>query len=226
MADKSVDMAATLMFGLNATTFKAEGSDDDALLDFAHILDANGDMACEDAGTNARNEYQCVAGYCGTDIKTDLSTILTTFGEVADTKAITEVRIDFSQTLQPKVTITGHNHTANAHAALTDADVSGDVPASTGGVGVPDIWANSNNDATPVSASMRFSLTHTDRNGKANGHWVGDNSAFRCDAEATYLGVPALTTTDWKLDSAKTSDANSDMDGYTVRMHKWYTRNA
>lgn len=225
MTDKAVTMQATLMFGLGAT-FHAQSSSDNALKDYAQVLDANGDAGggCESGAMNSRNEYSCVAQYCGSTIRTALGTLLTTFGEVADSKAVDEITIVFKQDAQPEVTINGHNHTDNAHAALANADVSALIPDE-GGVGVPDFVANSNTDATPTSLTFRISLTHVDKQDADNKHWVGENQNFRVDVTAEYLGVPVLTLGSWVKDSDTTNDANTDFDTYSISAHQFIVRN-
>jgi len=226
MADKSVDMQATDQFAMSAN-FEEQSSTNNDLQDYATVQDADGDVAggCEDAGSNKRNEYTSVYGYCGTDIVTDFGTFLTTFGEVQDSKAVTEIQVVFRLDAYPEVTVTGHNHDNNAHTALDDADLSGVIPASTGGIGCPDIWANADGDSDPTNVTVRFSLEHVDANDSDNEHWVGANKNFRVDVTAEYIGTPSLTTTNWKVDSSQATDSNSEFDGTTVAAHRFYARN-
>jgi len=226
MADKSVDMQATDLFSLGAN-FDAQSSSDSDMQDFASVADANGDVGggCESAGENDRNEYSCPYGYCGSDIVTDLGTVLTTFGEVVDSKALTELTVNFRLDAYPELTLTGHQHDNNAHTALDNADVSSVIPASTGGVGCPDIWTNADTDSSPISVTVRFSLEHVDRNDADNQHWVGANKNFRVDVTAEYIGTPSLTTTGWKVDSVVSNDSNAEMDTTVYTAHKFFARN-
>ena len=225
MADKSVAMQATDLFSLHAN-FKEQSSSDNDAADFAQVPDANGDVAggCESAAFNNRNEYSMTANYCGTDIVSDFGTFLTTFGEVQNSKAIEEIVVEFSNDAYPAVTVRGHNHDSNAHSSLQDADVSSVIPASTGGVGCPDIWTDAGTDSSPIGVTVTFGLEHVDVNGEDGEHWVGDNKNFRADVTARYVGSPTLTTTGWKVDSQESSDSNDEFDTFTITAHKYFAR--
>ena len=226
MTDKTVAMQASDLFTVHAN-FKEQDSSSNTLLDFASVSDANGDVGggCETAGSNSRVEYTNRFQYCGTAIVSDAGTLLSTFGAVSNSIAITEISVTFRQDAYPELAITGHQHTANAHAAgLPTFDVSGVIPGSTGGEGCPDIWSNADTDSTPISVTVRFSLTHTDVNDANNAHWVGTNSNARTDVTAEYLGAPSLTTTTWKIDSSNATDSNTAFDGLSIAAHKFFTR--
>ena len=226
MTDKTVAMQASDLFAAHAN-FKEQSSSDDDLQDYSQVADANGDVGggCEDDGSNKRNEYSNQFGYCGTDIVSDAGTLLTTFGEVADSKVITQIVISFTQTEQPTLAITGHNHDNNPHAAQENFDVSSIIPGSTGGIGVPAIFADGGSDSTPISATLTIALEHVDANDADNEHWVGNNRNCRVDAVIEYTGVPTLTTTGWKVDSEVSGDSNSEFDTFAITAHKYFTRN-
>jgi len=226
MADKVVDMQATKLFSEHAN-FHAQSSSDNDLQDYAVVPDADGDVAggCEDAGSNKRNEYTGTTQYCGTDIVSDAGVLFTTFGEVANSKAVDDITVTFRLDQYPEMTINGHNHDTNAHEALDDADVSSVIPGSTGGVGCPDIWSNAAANADPISVTVRFTLEHVDQNDADNEHFVGANKNFKAEVTAEYVGVPTLTTTGWKIDSENTADSNGEFDSYTITAHKFFARN-
>lgn len=226
MADKAPGgIEASVLFGSGAN-FHAESSSSNVVDTSVQAIGAKGDVECETGGLNTTTEYNNVLTYCNSspDIATDLSTLLTTFGAVADSKAVTELSIDFTAGEYAKVTISGHNHAENAHSTVANADVSAAVPASAG-FGVPNIMANSNADASPVSASLRFSCNHVDREGADGNHWAGTSLTFRCDMTAEYIGVPVLTTTDWIVDNVESTDANGEFDGYRISAHRFFDAN-
>ena len=225
--DKVVAMQASKLFGEHAN-FKAQRSSDSDLSEYAHVQDADGDTAggCTSDAMDDRNEYSGTTQYCGTDIVSDAGTLLTSFGLLAGAKVPTEISFTFSRDNMPEMTIVGHNHDDNAHAAspaMRAADVSSVIPGSTGGVGVPAILENSDTDADPVSATVRFSLEHVDENGATNQHFVGNNKNFRCDITITYLGTPTLTTTGWIVPSLETADDNNTMDAYTISAYRFFS---
>lgn len=226
MTDKAVDMQASDLLALGAN-FKEQGSSDDDREDFAQVADADGDVAggCNTSAENKRNEYSNDFGYCGTDIVSDLGTMLTAFGEVVDSKAVTELTITFSQERQPELSFVMHNHDDNAHAALDNFDLSDAIPASTGGVGCPDIWSNADTDSSPTSVTVRMAVEHVDAQDKDNKHWVGASKNARVDVTAEYIGTPSLTTTNWSVESEVDSDSNSEFDKTTVNAFRYYARN-
>jgi len=226
MADKLVDMAASDIYAL-PSNFNAQSSTDSNLADFAVVADANGDVGggCESAAMNNRNEYSNPWGYCGTDIVSDAGTLFTTFGTVVDSKAVEEITVNFRLDAYPEGTISGHQHDDNPHETLANADVSSVIPASTGGNGVPAFFTDAGTNSSPISATVRFSLEHVDRNDADNQHWVGANKNFRADLTIEFIGQPSLTiTAGWKTDSVVSSDSNSDMDTTTYTLHKYFTR--
>lgn len=228
MTDIAIDIAPTDIFGLNASNFHAQSSSTSIKHEFASQKDSNGDVGggCESAATNETTEAQADYGYCGTDIVTDLGTMLTTFGEVVEGYAVNELTLNFSREKYPEASVSGHNHTQNPHAAMPNADVSDALPASVGGIGCPEIWANSASATSgPIQVSVKFSLEHIDEQGDDNNHWVGTSQNFRVDVTATYLGAPTLTTTGWKIDSQDSKDGVTEADKWSITAHKFYARN-
>jgi hypothetical protein len=226
MADKAVSMQASDLFALGAN-FKEQSSTSTPMADHTQVRDENGNSAggCLSGEMNNRTEYTGVYLYCGTDLKTDLGTLLTTFGQVSDSKAVTEISVNFTQDQKPEVTINGHNHDDNPHTSLTNFDVAASMPAGIGGVGVPDWWTNSDANSNPTRGNVRYSLTHTDRQGKDNQHWVGDSRDARVDASFDYIGTPTLTLTGWETDSKAAADSNSEFDTFTQNAHRFYDQN-
>lgn len=232
MTDKVVAMQASDPFALNANFTEQRSNDNDAA-DFAQVQDENGDTAggCESAAFNDRNEYTANYGYCGVDIVSDAATHWTTFGEPFGAKLPTEYRISFGVEGQPTVDVTGHQHDSNPHVnavgggILADADMSTVIPASTGGIGAPDIWVNSDGDSDPIEVEVTFSLEHVDRNGSDGQHFVGNNKEFVARVTARYTGVPTLNTTGWKVPSQNTGDDNGDFDSFVITAHQFILRN-
>ena len=111
MAAPSNTMEATNLFGLGAN-FNPQTSNADLREDAANIMDATGNIECETM-VNERTEYSNSFAYCnGTpDIKTDLATLLTKFGDVHDSKKVDTLTINFEKGQYATVDIAGHNHT-------------------------------------------------------------------------------------------------------------------
>jgi len=220
MADKVVDLGGSDLFSLGAT-FGTTRSESLTVKDLQENTDGINDSFCSSM-TNERTEYTQDANYCNAtpDIDGDLADLLAAFGQVANSKAPTELTVTFEAGKHATVSITGHNHAANAHTALRNCDASGIIPASSG-LGVPAFFADAGTNSSPIRATFRVSCDHIDEQDTADGHWVGQSTHFRVDVEAEYIGTPSLTTTDWNVDSQGSNEGNTTFDHYTIKAHKF-----
>lgn len=192
------------------------------------IQDADGNMQCVTAGLNTTTEYTCEYAYCnGTpDIATDAATLLTKFGDVHDSKKMTQLSLSFSAGEYATMSGTGHNHAEEAHTAgLADgyADVSAVIPAGAG-FGVPTLTGQTwGTNATGVSLTITFSATHTDRVDFDGNHFVGKNTLIRAELSMEFLGVPTThTATGWNTLTEGPADTNQDYDSYTYTAERWF----
>jgi len=232
MAAPSNTMEATNLFGLGAN-FNPQTSNADLREDAANIMDATGNIECETM-VNERTEYSNSFAYCnGTpDIKTDLATLLTKFGDVHDSKKVDTLTINFEKGQYATVDIAGHNHTANAHVAgLPDGYCDASAALAAGlGFGVPDYSITMGDNASPISATLTLSGNHIDREGEDGNHWQGKTTTYRAELTMTIEGVPtditaAAIETDavgWTVDSINATDGNQDFDGYVFTMHRHF----
>ena len=232
MADKSVNLGGSDLFSLGATNFSPQTSESPHQRDAANIMDAVGNVECETM-INNRTEYTNNFAYCNAvpAIGTDLGTILTTFGAVADSKLVTAVTINFTSGAYATVDITGHNHDNNAHASSDAgvANVSSAVPSGAG-FGVPDYGLTVGTDSTPISSTLSFSLNHIDEPDAAGEHLVGKNTTVRVEMSLELLGVPTSVTvaaiesdlTGWTVDTNGGADGNQQLDTFNITAHRHY----
>jgi hypothetical protein len=227
MADAAVGLNATDLFALGGN-FSAQNSSTMTMLDRAMMLDANGNQQCETM-INQRDEVTVSYAYCNAvpDIKTDLATFLTKFGDVQGGYLITGLTINFAAGEYATVDITGHQHNANAHAAgvaIGYSDVSASVPANAG-YGVPTMTGVTlGANATPISTSITLSMNHIDVINATGAHFVGKNLTPTAEISVQYQGVPttAQPFTGWTTDSYGGSDGNSEFDTYDVTAHRYF----
>ena len=197
MADKTVAIGGSNLFGAGAQFF-AQSSESPHQRDMANMLDASGNVQCE-TGINNRTEYSNTLAYCNATpaIHTDLGTLLSTFGAVADSKLVTGLTINFTAGQYATVDITGHNHDDNEHTASVCgvANVTSIVPTGSG-FGVPALAFGIvlGTDSTPISATLAFSLNHIDELDSTGEHWVGTNTTVRAELSIELLGIPTSTT--------------------------------
>jgi len=192
------------------------------------ILDSNGNQECITTGLNTMTEYSNEFAYCNAtpDIKTDLGTHATQFGDVFDSKKMTSMTISYNAGEYATVSIEGHSHAENDHSqgvAEGYADVSAAIPASSG-FGVP-TWTGQTTgaDCEFISATLTFSLNHVDREGAAGNHFVGKSVTVKAELTIEAIGTPTTALpTGWNTVSSGPSDNNQDFDTWTGTWEKWY----
>ncbi len=172
--------------------------------------------------------------YCNAtpDIKADFATFLTQFGDVQNSKIVTQIVINFTAGQYATGDVTGHNHDTNSHAAgipvgYTDASTA--VPASAG-FGVPDFGLTLGTDASPTSATLTLTMDHRDTPGQDGEHWVGKNITPTVELTMEIEGIPTSQTaaaiesdlTGWTVDSFGPSDGNQAFDTYALSAHRYF----
>jgi len=210
MAEAAPTITAVDYFAA-AATFFAQNSNTAEVKTQAVVVAADGDYACSqeyDDGDTYMSEY----AYCNAvpSIDSDLSTLISSFGEVADAKCPTELRIHFEAGESATVTIDGHQHDDNPHTALNKYDCSGIIPASSG-VGVPSLITVTGT-VSPVSADVTISANHVDKPGAAGTHFHGQNiGPCKASISVQYEGqISAATAGSWLNILIANSDDNQD----------------
>ena len=210
MADASIDLQATNLFGLSAN-FNTQSSTTTVGTQNVATNDESGNVACQQNITE-QTDYTQTATYCGTDFITDIGTFLTEFGNVQNSLGvITQLTINMTAGDYATIEITGHNHEINPHVAGLDigyADVSdflphweGVSPPTTGesfyqwdGFGVPDFGVDTGANSSPSSATVTFSMNHVDTEDEGGDHLVGKNITPRCELTLDFEGIPTSNT--------------------------------
>jgi hypothetical protein len=208
--------------------FHAQTSSSPTNETIATMVDDLGNQQCSKGGLDTTTEYSNDFAYCNAtpDIATDMNTLLTTFGDVFDSKKVVGMSINFAAGEYATLNITGHQHAENPHISAIDegyADASAAVPSGAG-FGVP-TWTGQTDgaDASPVSATLTFSFTHTDRVGADGDHFVGKNTLCRVELTVEWVGVPTTATaTGWETMSEGGNDSNQDFDGYTYTAERYF----
>ena len=221
MAEAAPVILAVDYFSAGAN-FHEQNSSTEEVKQFVPIIGASGNYACSqefDDGDTFMSEYR----YCnGTpSIDADLSTLISTFGAVADAHAPTEMRIHFEAGESATVTIDGHQHDANPHVTVTTFDASGIIPAASG-VGVPTLITVTGT-ASPVSADMTINANHVDKIGADGTHFHGQNvGPCRVSISVQYEGqITAATAGSWLNILVTKSDDNQDTPTSTVTAEQY-----
>ena len=242
MADATVDLQATNLFGLSANFNTSASTTNVVETNFA-VNDEVGNVECQRNIADITN-YTQSATYCGSDFVGDLGTFLTKFGDFQTIGVVTGLTINMTASGYVTLDITGHQHAENAHAAgltLGYADVSDFLPHEVGeafeawdGFGVPDFGITVGSNSSPSSATVTFSMNHVDQIDEDGDHLVGKNITPRCELSMDFIGVPtsntsALLETDFDgntndmlsplVDSTDTNDSNADFDTFAFTCH-------
>jgi hypothetical protein len=202
---------ATDIFALGGD-FEAQSSGSDAQSTRAALPGSVGDEVASklhDAKTVVSCTYKYKAA-SGTIAVTDLY-----IGKVTGGYHIDGFQVAYSNTDWPTVTVTGHNHGANAHEddAMVIIEPVLSLPA---GFGCADLFVDAGTASSCVSANYTLSATHNDKQGKDGNHLVGDNFGGLETITATYYGIPTLTTTGYDVTSTNSTDSNADFDQVSI----------
>ena len=221
MAEAAPTILAVDYFAAGAN-FHEQNSSTEEVKTMAVVVGADSNYACSqefDDGDTYMSEYK----YCNAipSIDADLSTLISTFGAVADSKAPTEMRIHFEAGESATVTIDGHQHDTNPHVTLNTFNASGIIPASSG-VGVPTLITVAGT-VSPVSADMTISFNHVDKIGADGAHFHGQNiGPCKVSISVQYEGqVSGTTAGNWLNIIVALSDDNQDTPTSTVTAEQY-----
>lgn len=216
MAEAPPTILAVDYFGAGAE-FHEQSSNTEEVKQFVMIPAANGNYACSsefDNGDTFMSEYR----YCSDaapDIDTDLSTLITSFGDVHASASGVQatMRVHFEAGEAATVTIDGHQHDgAQAHVTgtLSLFDCSGIIPGSSG-TGVPTLITVAGT-SSPVSADLEINANHIDKVGADGVHWHGQNvGPCRVSITVNYEGtVTGVTPGSWLNIIGANSDDSQD----------------
>ena len=228
---------ATDHFAMTAAEFSVQSSSTRETREYAMAMAADGDVACESSAFNVTTEYSADYKHCGTNntLLVDAASVVTSptggifakFGAVADSKLITGIELSFDNKSLPALSITGHNHTNNAHAGTFERqfDVSGCIPAAQG-YGVPTLGTG--DYAITIAATSAFTgatysiaCEHMDTEDEGGDHFNGQNRTCRVDVTVEGIGVQGDVTlgANWIEDDNEDGDSNEGTDTFSVAAH-------
>jgi len=225
------------LFGIAAADkFIAQSSSSTVNNTYFPVLKANGDFSCEagplDVTTNYTNEFL----YCGSDIKTDLGALATAYGTITNAIHIDNLTLVLSNTSQPTLSITGHQHAVYLHT--TGAEITYNwaavLPTSHGGVGIPALGTNYTFTAAAIPTgvtcvtdiTLTMTSTHTDVPGSDGNHFAGTSTNGLLTASVSGIGLYSEITvgSEWTEDDNDTSDSNTAFDTWSLTAHRYILR--
>ncbi len=226
MAEITPVCTPTDVFSLGAL-FGTQESSDTEEQDFNVVFEADGDYLIS-SEYNDITSYSQRARYgdATPDIKTDLATKLTTFGDVEGSGVITSLEVEFVAGEMAAVNVTGHQHATVPHVdgTLNTYNVSGALPAAAG-LGVP-VLIVVTGDVSPVRATVTFEIVnHIDKIGADGTHFSGQNMSCRCAISVEYEGlVTGQTAGDWLNILVAENKVNTDTPTSTLTAEQYFAK--
>jgi len=217
MSDQAVLLEAGDKFGLGGN-FVAQNSDTTTDQEWARMLNSNGKWLKWSNEFNAITNVTVVYKYNAT---TGLYSALPLLGAVSNSIIITGIDIESVHDDWPTITITGHNHTANAHENDRNTwDLSSFLTLATGAFGAYD-WAGLAADEVCAQRStISASVNHLDENCDHE-HWVGQNIQAQLTATVEYIGpITAPSIENWNVSSWHNGDSNEAFDKSSITIER------
>jgi len=147
-------------------------------------------------------------------------TISPTIGALIGSGILTSITINTSATDFHKQSLTGHQHSDNAHANTLLQAAHG-ISLSTAFGGVDFLGGTAGDNASVESSSITISCSHIDKPAADGDHLIGQNFTGKISATVTWIGVPTVSaTTGWDVTSVETSESSVDFVKTTVTAEK------
>lgn len=201
-----------ITFGAGVTGFGAidgfelQGSGSNVIYDRAVVLGTGGNEINQKL-FNARTE---VTATYKADLTGSAPTLPLVLGALVNSLILTGINLNTINNDFATMTLTGHNHTANAHVA-TPLNVVTHGYTLTDGFGVTDFLGGTAGDnASPISGSINIVCDHVDRLDESGDHLIGQNFNARAEATTTWAGVPGTASATFDEVSVETNQQNVD----------------
>lgn len=143
-------------------------------------------------------------------------TIPATLGAVVNGYILTSIQVSTDREGFATMTLTGHNHTANAHTTGEKSVAHGITLTS--GFGAQDFMGGTpGSNASVKGGSITIECQHADENDNAGEHLVGENYTPMITAETEWVGVPsAAAESGWDVTSKPNPTSNTAFETYSV----------
>lgn len=203
MADKAIDYGASEGFGAFAG-WEAQNTTAGTNKTRAVALDDSG----EEAASTLHDEIQEVSSsyVCNNDT----NTIPDKIGDLVNGLILTSIAIRTRPDGYAEMTLTGHNHTKNAHAASPALKTATHGITLAKAFGVTDFLGDSDgtNDSA-ISGEVTISCEHSDQNDGDGDHLVGENHGGKIEAKTQYCGDHTVVAAGFDVTVESDADENT-----------------
>lgn len=143
-------------------------------------------------------------------------TVPPSIGAVLNSYIVTSIAISTTRDGFATMTLTGHNHAANAHAG-TEKSVAHGI-ALTSGFGAQDFMeGTAGSNASVRSGSITIECQHADETDNDGDHLVGENYQPMLTAETEWVGVPSTAAAaGWDVTSRPNPTENTGFESTSV----------
>ena len=215
MADALVSLEASDVFGLGGS-FIAQSASKSTDLAHAKMKKANGDY---EKFSTTFDQIENISVVYKFNSDTGLGAALPEVGSVNNAYIVTGLDISTTFDDYPEITVTGHQHEANAHEAGNTYAISDAIQTiMTGAVGAYDFAGEAGDPVCTQSSTYSLTVNHIDDNCDAGDHWVGTNIEGMESITVNYIGnitsspAPAgFTLTNYSYDDSNEAHDVSSM---------------
>jgi len=211
MADKAIDYGASEGFGAIAG-FDSHGTEDNTTNQRATATDENGDEVASslyDEKREVSGEYEC---------NNDTNTVPAAVGALVNGIILTGINISTAEGRYATMSLQGHNHTENAHAAEPALRTGTHGETLAKAFGATDFLGGTAGDnASCIEGSIAITCEHVDQNDGDGDHLVGENYGAKMEARSVWSGVPSVTAGDgWDVTTETETDEQTGFKKTTV----------
>jgi hypothetical protein len=217
MADVAVTYGASAIFGA-VTGWKYVGGSSDQTHGIAEAHDELGNVAAHSQTDEMLPKSANLECY------DDTNTVPASIGAILNSIDLTGITINLNYKDKATMSLTGHNHTANAHASLNLAAHGMSVTTA---FGANDVLGGTAGDvATVESASINITCEHMDEPDEGGvDHFAGQNFNGKVQVTQTWIGVPTTPydTAIWTGSATQTVGKNDGLTRTVVNVVKYLT---
>ncbi len=143
-------------------------------------------------------------------------TVPPSIGAVINSYIVTSIAISTTRDGFATMTLTGHNHTANAHSGSEKSVAHGITLTS--GFGAQDFMeGTAGSNASVRSGSITIECQHADETDSGGDHLVGENYQPMLTAETEWVGVPSTAAAaGWDVTSQPNPTENTGFESTSV----------
>jgi len=206
MAEPTITFGAAESFG-DLMGWNEQSSNSSVVSDRARVLSKDGDQAA----STLYNERTEVSTSYEAGATTSVAVLPETIGSLVNSLIVTGIDISTTATGFATLSLSGHNHTANAHTSSPALESVAHSISNTVGFGAVDfLGGTAGANADIESSTLSISCEHSDVEANTGNHLVGENYDPKITATTVWNGVPATPSgASWDKVSVVTETTNT-----------------